>query len=278
MLLCLLSLLSLAADGLLSSQVRDHALAAHATTGGTVVVIADDEKDLNAMRQAIGTQSWVRFALASPGGLEASVVASQAACGLHVRHVGPGSLWGVDESAGCTSKAPTPAPVATTVAPAAPVVPTAPVVSVAPAATAAPAPVVVPSLPPPVAAAPAPAGTWSDQRQLDLLLSAPSPATAMLMSTIVGFGSGHYYAGSKGSGTRHLAIQATAVVLAGIGSAVASSATDPAFGNLVYNTGLAALIVDRAVEVINAPFKAHQTTARMISTGSAHRYNASDTW
>ena len=278
MLLSLLSLLSFAADGLLVSQVRDRAVAAHATTGGTIVVIADDEKDLNAMRQAIGSQPWARFALASPAGIEASVAAAQAACGLHVRHVGPGSFWGIDESAGCTSKAPpaAPAPLATTVAPAP--VPAAPVAPVAPVAPLAPTPVVVAPPPPPIAAAQPAAGTWSDQRQLDLLLAAPSPAASMLMSTIVGFGSGHYYAGSKSSGTRHLVIQAVAVGLAGIGSAVASNAADPAFGNLVYNTGLTALIVDRAVEVINAPFKAHQTTARMISTGSAHRYKASDTW
>jgi hypothetical protein len=273
MLLCLLSLLSVAADGLLVSQVRDRAVAAHATTGGTIVVIADDEKDLSAMRQAIGSQPWARFSVASPSGIEASVAAAQAACGLHVRHVGPGSFWGIDESAGCTSKAPPPAavapvPVATAVAPA----PAAPVAMVTPA------PVVAAPLPPPVAAAPPATGTWSDQRQLDLLLAAPSPATAMLMSTLVGFGSGHFYAGSPASGTRHLVIQAAAVALAGIGSAVASSASDPAFGNLLYNGGLTARIVDRAVEVINAPFKAHQTTARMISTGTAHRYKASDTW
>jgi hypothetical protein len=276
MLLCLLSLLSVAADGLLSTQVRDRAVSAHATTGGTILVVADDEKDLSALRQAIGMQPWVRFALVSPSGIEASVAAVQAACGLHVRQVGPGSFWAIDESASGTSKAPAPAPapvVATTVAPS----PAPTVVPVAPV-TPAPAPVVVASLPPTIAAAPPAAGTWSDQRQLDLLLSAPSPATSMLMSTFVGFGSGHFYAGSPASGTRHLVIQAAAVALAGIGNAVASSATDPAFGNLVYSSGLTALIVDRAVEVINAPFKAHQTTARMISTGTARRYKGSDTW
>jgi hypothetical protein len=275
MLFCLLSLLAVAADGLLVSQVRDRAVAAHETTGGTIVVTADNEKDLSALRQAIGTQAWVRFALASPGGIEASVTAAQAACGLHVRRVGPGSFWGLDESAGCNAKAapPAAAPVATTVTPA-----PSPVAPVAPVAPAAPAPVVVAPAPPPIAAAPPAAGTWSDQRQLDLMLSAPSPGTALFMSTLVGFGSGHFYAGNKASGTRHLAIQGVAVGLAGIGAAIAGSASDPAFGNAVYNLSLSALIVDRVIEMINAPFKAHQTTARMISTGSAHRYRSSDTW
>ena len=279
MLLCLLSMLSFAADGLLVSQVRDRAVAAHATTGGTIVVIADNEKDLSAMRQAIGAQAWVQFALASPGGIDASVAAAQAACGLHVRHVGAGSFWGIDESAGCTSKAApvAPASVATAVAPAP--APAAPVAPVVPAAPVPPAPIVVVAPPPvTIAAAPPVAGTWSDQRQLDLLLSAPSPAASVLMSAVVGFGSGHYYAGSKASGTRHLAIQGSTILLAGIGSAIAGSASDPAVANFVYASGLTAFLVDRAIEIVNAPFKAHQTTARMLSTGTAHRYKASDTW
>ncbi len=90
--------------------------------------------------------------------------------------------------------------------------------------------------------------------------------------------SGHYYAGSRSSGTRHLAIQAACIGLGGIGVAVASAADDPSGGAALYSLSLTALTIDRLIEVVNAPFKAHQTTARMISTGTAHRYTGSDTW
>jgi hypothetical protein len=275
MLCLLLAPLALAADGLLPSQVRDRAVQAHAATNGVVVVLADGESDLLTLRKAIGTEPWVRFAVMGAGGIERAVADVGAACGLHVRHVGPGSFWGVQESAGCATAAPPPPPpvaaVGPTPAPAAPAYTPAPVAPAAPPVLASPAPPVV------AAAAPAP-GAWTDQRKLDIELSAPSPSAALVMSALVGFGSGHYYAGSQSSGSRHLAIQAGAIALGSIGLVAAAASDDPAPGAFVYTVGLTALSIDRVIEVVNAPFKAHQTTAKMISTGTAHRYKASDTW
>jgi hypothetical protein len=263
---------SYAADGMLAGQVRERVTAVHETTGGTIVVAADTEADLAAMRLALGSPMWIRYTLGAPSGFEGAATAGQAACGVHVQRAGAGSFWALTETAGCSA----PLVVAPPPLAAVPQAPSTAMTPSPPTVAAQPLPVVGP--PPLPMAVPPPPTQWSSQKMLDLELAAPSPGTALLLSTLVGFGSGHYYAGDSASGGRHLGVQAAGFVVASVAS-IAASQSDNASGlGFIELVGLTTLSVDRIIEVVNAPFKAHQTAARMVSTGSARRYTSSDTW
>ena len=120
--------------------------------------------------------------------------------------------------------------------------------------------------------------TAAQKDLLRLQTSLPSPVAATVLSALVGFGSGHYYAGSPESGQVHLVLQIVGLVAIGVGSALADDYDTEQAGQIIGTIGLLGFGTDRIVEAANAPFKAHQTSARILASGDPRVYDASHTW
>ena len=95
----------------------------------------------------------------------------------------------------------------------------------------------------------------------------PDPTAALMCSALVGFGSGHFYAGDMSSGTAHLAVQGGALLVSVIALGVAGQ-TGSQEAAQVYGAGIAVMGIARVVEMWTAPGKADATaTARLRRPG-----------
>lgn len=95
----------------------------------------------------------------------------------------------------------------------------------------------------------------------------PDPTAALMCSALVGFGSGHFYAGDTSSGTAHLAVQGGALLVSVIALGVAGQ-TGSQEAAQVYGAGIAVMGIARVVEMWTAPGKADATaTARLRRPG-----------
>jgi hypothetical protein len=134
-----------------------------------------------------------------------------------------------------------------------------------------------PSAPVPgTAAGPAPSSPTAQVHQLDRgdlrwaarsYAQGPEPVVALLESSIVGFGAGHFYSGNTDEGRKHLAVQGGSLGLYLVGMLVAANAeTDSGVrtGVFVSNVGLAGFGVGRVVDIYRAPISAHDARARNL--------------
>ena len=133
-------------------------------------------------------------------------------------------------------------------------------------------------LPPTVASMDVAAFTKAQMDLLRVESSLPSPTAAVLLSALVGFGSGHFYAGSPESGQVHLVVQLISLVAIGTGSVLADDYDTESIGQIVGATGIIGFSVDRIIDAANAPFKAHQTSRRILASGDPRLYDAQHTW
>jgi len=97
-------------------------------------------------------------------------------------------------------------------------------------------------------------------------LNAPDPVAATVMSGLVGFGSGHFYAKSPGSGTAHLIVQLASSALMIAGTLMQQSFDDVVFerGQLAMAVGTTTLAISRLVETVTVPRKASKVAVREI--------------
>lgn len=113
-------------------------------------------------------------------------------------------------------------------------------------------------------------------------LKMPDSATAAVLSGTVGFGSGHYYAGSGETGDAHLMLQGVGVILAGVGGALALdglSNTNPDRGGIntlkvgtsMFTLGVSTTTISRLVEAFTAPRKARE---KAVEEMQRHRSRA----
>lgn len=95
----------------------------------------------------------------------------------------------------------------------------------------------------------------------------PDPTTAVLLSTFVGFGSGHFYAKDDEVGNIHASVQGSALGLVVVGRVlmITADTVDAAdFGSILSNVGTIAFGVDRIVDAWTAPLAAHEEARRQI--------------
>jgi len=109
-------------------------------------------------------------------------------------------------------------------------------------------------------------GQRADQRRYATLkqvayadIMAPDPAAAAIMSSVVGFGSGHYYAESEVSGSFFLVSQALGTGFMGAAAFGKYTPTDAA--NMMI-AGTVILTVSRFIEVLSAPAVARKSALR----------------
>jgi hypothetical protein len=181
-------------------------------------------------------------------------------CGLRVTTAHGGGL-GVETFGDCRSAA----DFAASPQPPAPTAP-APAPPVAPPSQAVPRP--TPEPPPEVASAPSLGLDRGDLLYVGRAWAkAPDPAVALLESTLLGFGTGHFYAGNAEEGKIHLGIQAGGLVLSGLGtllSVQARSSGGATFGMVLTSAGSAAFTIDRVVDIYRAPLSARDERTRLM--------------
>lgn len=117
----------------------------------------------------------------------------------------------------------------------------------------------------------APAATpMADLDPTTLLLldkTVPDPTTALLSSTIVGFGAGHFYAHDATSGWVHAGLQAGGILVFGLGRMVADQAFTSdgvAAGQAISVVGASLFVGSRLVDAATAPYAASADARRQI--------------
>lgn len=100
----------------------------------------------------------------------------------------------------------------------------------------------------------------------------PDPTVAMMLSKSIGFGSGHYYAGSPETGNTHFALQGIGTILSSVGVGLLYGSvfsTDPDLrmsslrtGSLLVSLGVPLVSFSRLSEIFTAPRKAKETAVR----------------
>ncbi len=142
-----------------------------------------------------------------------------------------------------------------------------------PAPSSAPQPVGTPSsvgsapqtvAPPPPAPPPVPRFGADEKWALTVQLTAPDPTTAMLQSTLIGFGAGHFYCNDRSTGYAHLGTQLGGIALASIGAALSASGNGGQGGPIAQSAGIAVLAFSRVVEVATVPYAARKEARRMV--------------
>ena len=101
-----------------------------------------------------------------------------------------------------------------------------------------------------------------------LIGNSPQPGTAMALSTVVGFGAGHFYSGNKEEGMAHLAVQGGSLGLYVIGALVAANASTSSgarAGSTMSSIGIVGLSVGRIADVYRAPLSAEAARMRSLS-------------
>lgn len=133
-------------------------------------------------------------------------------------------------------------------APPPPPPPTAPVAAGRPQAT--PTPEV------PASFKPSPEYVRAQRELLALEASLPDPTTAFLLSGVIGFGVGHFYAGDNQRGAIHLSAQLGGLALTGLATLAAGQNADAALALQVLGGGV--LGISRLVDMGTAPLTAHE--------------------
>ena len=239
----------------------------------TVALVVTTKGQETRLVELLGDARYRYLRAGSSSEAAAPLRASGLACGVFLAPQGS-DHWRAKAIGTCAGNKP--AEVA-----AVPVPASAPTAPTAAAASAAASPASVPPAIAPTIAAPSmdlAAFTAAQKDLLRLETSLPSPTAATLLSALVGFGSGHYYAGSPDSAQVHLVVQILGVVAIGVGSALASDPDSESVGQVVGAIGIAGFGIDRIVEAANAPFKAHQTSARILASGDPRLYDAQHTF
>lgn len=118
-----------------------------------------------------------------------------------------------------------------------------------------------------------PAHMTAEWRRAYLEATLPDPGVAFGMSTIYGFGAGHFYAGNPRVGIIHAGVQGGGVALAGVGlSVVAGGACNnkPCVKSQIAmaSVGITAFLLDRVIDAVTAPGSAHRTAAKRIESSS----------
>ncbi|MFH1463012.1 MAG: hypothetical protein ABIO70_01365 [Pseudomonadota bacterium] len=143
------------------------------------------------------------------------------------------------------------------------------------------APAAPPPSPAPVAAVPAPSveapsGPGLDRGDLLYVgrawAKAPDPTVALLESTILGFGMGHFYARRPKEGAVHLGLQVVGSALSGLGYGIYADASvfdDNRRQKLAWGEGLmiaggALFSTDRVVDIYRAPLSARDERVRLM--------------
>ncbi|MEL6345610.1 MAG: hypothetical protein AAFV53_21050 [Myxococcota bacterium] len=107
-----------------------------------------------------------------------------------------------------------------------------------------------------------------DQRYLQVQAMAPDPTVALQMSALVGFGSGHFYAGSETTGAVSFGVQLVGLGTAAGGAAYLDRNPDQRdVGVGIVGAGLFMFAASRVVEMVTAPKQAHKTRAYQLWTG-----------
>jgi hypothetical protein len=99
----------------------------------------------------------------------------------------------------------------------------------------------------------------------------PDPNTALLQSTILGFGTGHFYSGNSMRGKTHLGLQAGGILLSGLG-ALYRSGTERTEGqrtaaSVLVGIGGVVYLGDRVVDIYTAPMSAHESAEYRMRRG-----------
>lgn len=114
-----------------------------------------------------------------------------------------------------------------------------------------------------------PAAPSIDPARLLLLdHSVPDPTTALLMSAVVGFGSGQFYAHNPRVGLVHAGLQGAGLVVFGVARLAGNNALTTSGGEVarvISDVGLMIMVGSRLVEAGTAPGAAQDEAARQIS-------------
>lgn len=240
--LLLLSTTAFAAEGMLPSQIKAEAESI-SDNGRSVVVIVQSNTAANTIRGFMGDVEVL--ASGDPSGALASAGVD---CGLSLTKAGPGSYWNVTRIGSCEA-APSHSEGASTT-------PVAPAAAGPPPRGSSPGPRSAP-MPPPRPAI----DTDALGRYLEVQVTAPDPTAALLSSTLLGFGAGHFYAGNTQRGATHAALQGGGILLTVIGVAVAPR--DPGLASALTTIGGGTAGVSRVVDIWTAPYSARDEAQRM---------------
>ncbi len=96
---------------------------------------------------------------------------------------------------------------------------------------------------------------------------APDPMVAALDSLLLGFGTGHFYAGNHEEGFAHLGTQVGLLGVIGLSALVMSEARNTGtqrFGSIMVGVGSSALVGARVVDFYRAPISARDETYRLL--------------
>ncbi len=100
----------------------------------------------------------------------------------------------------------------------------------------------------------------------------PDPATAMLQSTLLGFGAGHFYSGRTERGLVHMGLQVAGLGLSGLGTTLVNGAQGWSNADTRRKAGLAFTITgsltfvgSRVTDIYTAPLSAHEEGAERMA-------------
>lgn len=228
-----------AAGGAADATLKRLARAAPAAplTLARVSLTGDADEDMTKLLDRLGKPCGLRV---SPGGIEGEwIVSEHGACGGNAVPVPEG--WIDPAGSGARAANPEDAPTGEIVAP----IPVAPALTVA-----------GPIRP-----------TLDPARLLLLDHTVPDPTTALLMSAIVGFGSGEFYARRPRAGWIHAGVQGTSLAIAAAAhlaerSALTSTGHDVA--RAISGLALTVSVGARLVEVATSPGDAATEAGRQI--------------
>ena len=110
--------------------------------------------------------------------------------------------------------------------------------------------------------------TMDPARLLLLDHTVPDPTTALLMSAVVGFGSGQFYAHNPRVGLIHASLQGAGLAVLGVARLAERDPITTSGGQIAHaigNVGLTLMVGSRLVEAATAPGAAQAEAARQIS-------------
>ncbi len=216
----------------------------------------DAEKAVQrALRSQPGTHvELVRMPTIGDAGAEMTRALGKAGmrCGLYIKPE-PADRWTISQHGDCRSVQELGAEAGPAAGPAAP-----PVVL---ATDPEPAPT------PPAAQSDPSSAAWQIAR---LERSVPDPNTALLQSTILGFGAGHFYAHNSRRGGLHLALQLGGIGLSALGFRYgmnANSQTEAKLAEAMVFIGSGVFAGDRVFDIFTAPMSAHDEAEERLQRG-----------
>jgi hypothetical protein len=241
-------------------QLEDHLRTTHARLQEPFLVGAEGEKVERAVRKALGSAPGVKAELMrmpTIGDTDAEMARAMAShdmrCGLFISASDTGG-WSVTKHGDCRS-----------------------VQAIRSAEEQDDANPPIAQAPPPREPAPAPATPTVSAHGSDAVVlwkiarleqDLPDPTVALLQSTILGFGTGHFYADKPAQGWTHLGLQALGLGMSGFATWYG---TNQAETHRQFNTadrlltlGLVIYGADRVVDMYTAPLSAHDTASERM--------------